>query len=238
MNQPAPYWKHIKISIPEYKPDQDSFTIKFDPAVDAIDSTHLYLVHWQEIVAEYQKSLSEYPLLRDAVDEKVSLKGLSPDSAAALRHNVEVVLTNALPEYKAFLKGNSLTHLDSQYLMEGAASVYIADLEKWAKAENWPDSPWMQTYLLENPKGQLPPITFLEGDEKGLGLKSSDDLLTINGVEYKILSWSSAAADVFFQRFPLLDTIYAMLGNDLANTYGRGAPMGALHANSVPVRSR
>ncbi len=158
--------------------------------------------------------------------------------ANALRHNVQLVLTNALQEYRAFLKGNSLSHLDSQYLSEGTASFYVADLEKWAKSDSLRDAPWMKTYLVQNPKRNLPPVTFLEGDGSAVGLEQVDSSLKFHGESYEILALSSTLVDAFFKSFPLLETVYEMLRDDLAANYGRTARSGAAGSATIPLMIR
>jgi hypothetical protein len=69
----AIYWRAISSSMPEYKADQDSFTITFDPAVDQVDSTNLYIAKWTELVLDYQERITRYPSLKEKVEDEFGL---------------------------------------------------------------------------------------------------------------------------------------------------------------------
>jgi hypothetical protein len=51
--------------MPELKPDQATFTVKFDPKVQAISNEAQYLNQWFEIVREYNMRVADYPRLRE-----------------------------------------------------------------------------------------------------------------------------------------------------------------------------
>jgi len=55
------FWKHVTVDMPEFKENQDKFTIKFDPAVDVIDKNLTYMSRWTEIVESYQQQRASYP---------------------------------------------------------------------------------------------------------------------------------------------------------------------------------
>jgi hypothetical protein len=74
------FWKHISREMPEFKSDQATFTVKFDPAVDAIDTTNTYVRRWTELVAGYQQRRSAYPHLKQQLAEGLGLQSLAaPD---------------------------------------------------------------------------------------------------------------------------------------------------------------
>lgn len=64
------YFRHLQNSIvPELKPDQQSFSIKFDPKVHLVSGETQYLRQWIEIVQEYNKRVSDYPRLQQIVSD-------------------------------------------------------------------------------------------------------------------------------------------------------------------------
>ena len=71
------FWKHISREMPEFKSDQATFTVKFDPAVDAIDTTNTYVRRWTELVAGYQQRRSAYPHLKQQIAEGLGLQSLA-----------------------------------------------------------------------------------------------------------------------------------------------------------------
>ncbi|MGC1376603.1 MAG: hypothetical protein WA821_10275 [Anaerolineales bacterium] len=55
------FWKLLTFTMPEYKSNQDSFTIYFSKNSDMIDKKGIYLQKWREIANEYQKRINELP---------------------------------------------------------------------------------------------------------------------------------------------------------------------------------
>jgi hypothetical protein len=59
------YFRHLHLSMmPELKPNQQSFVVKFDPKVHSISSETQYRLQWLEIIQEYNKRISDYVRLR------------------------------------------------------------------------------------------------------------------------------------------------------------------------------
>ena len=59
------YFRHLHRSMmPELKPNQQSFVVKFDPKVHSISSETQYRLQWLEIIQEYNKRISDYARLR------------------------------------------------------------------------------------------------------------------------------------------------------------------------------
>lgn len=74
------FWKHITREMAEYKAGQSTFTIKFDPAVDSVDKSNIYVRRWTAIVDEYQRRRSTYPHLKFEIEETLGLQSLKgPD---------------------------------------------------------------------------------------------------------------------------------------------------------------
>jgi hypothetical protein len=64
------YFRHLQNSIvPELKPNQQSFSIKFDTKVHLVSIETHYLRQWIEIVQEYNKRVSDYPRLQQIVSD-------------------------------------------------------------------------------------------------------------------------------------------------------------------------
>jgi hypothetical protein len=78
VDQKKAYWKSIHSTMPEFKPGQDSFTIYFDPALDAIHGSENYLRGWYSLVDEYKKRISEYPILRKEIADRLTVENVSP----------------------------------------------------------------------------------------------------------------------------------------------------------------
>ena len=57
------FWRHITLTMPEFKEDQDSFTIHFSKENDVIDNRLIYIQKWIEITRDYQKRIMKYPIL-------------------------------------------------------------------------------------------------------------------------------------------------------------------------------
>jgi hypothetical protein len=59
------YFRHLHRSMmPELKPNQQSFVVKFDPKVHSISSETQYRLQWLEIIQEYNTRISDYARLR------------------------------------------------------------------------------------------------------------------------------------------------------------------------------
>jgi hypothetical protein len=74
------FWKQICKSMPEFKPNQQTFTLHFSRNSDMVDSTGIYLLKWREIVYGYRERLSKFPALSELVQNKLDLSGIqTPD---------------------------------------------------------------------------------------------------------------------------------------------------------------
>lgn len=67
------FWRQITRTMPEFKEQQASFTIHFDPISDSIEATGLYLLKWTEIISDYRERIARYPLLSQDVANKLTL---------------------------------------------------------------------------------------------------------------------------------------------------------------------
>jgi hypothetical protein len=63
------YFRHLDRSMPELKPDQQTFTVRFDPKVQAVSRETGYLRQWLEIIADYNKRVADCPKLREIVSQ-------------------------------------------------------------------------------------------------------------------------------------------------------------------------
>jgi hypothetical protein len=71
------YFCHLHRSMmPELKPDQQSFVIKFDPKVNSVTNETQYLRQWIEITQDYNRRVSDYPRLRQ-IESQLNLSHIS-----------------------------------------------------------------------------------------------------------------------------------------------------------------
>ena len=61
--------------MPEAKPEQGSFTIRFSEN-DRVGPDGLYLVRWVEIARDYARRVADYPRLKDEVEKKLTVAGI------------------------------------------------------------------------------------------------------------------------------------------------------------------
>lgn len=77
--------------MPEYKAVQDSFTITFDPDVDQVDATNLYIAKWREFISNYQESIAKYPFLKEKVENEFGLAKVSKNDVIFFQQLVDAV---------------------------------------------------------------------------------------------------------------------------------------------------
>jgi len=85
------FWKQIYKSMPEFKPDQKTFTVHFSHNSDLVDSTDIYLQKWREIVYNYRERLSKYSDLNDIVKNKLNLSGLQPSDCSFFQRFIDTI---------------------------------------------------------------------------------------------------------------------------------------------------
>ncbi len=85
------YWRLISSSMPEYKAVQDSFTITFDPDVDQVDATNLYIAKWREFISNYQERIAKYPFLKERVENEFGLAKVSKSDVIFFQQLVDAV---------------------------------------------------------------------------------------------------------------------------------------------------
>ena len=85
------YWRHITPTMPEYKKDQDSFTIRFDETSDSITSDGIYIQKWTEIVFEFRKRITDFPKLQKEVADKLTVKNLDPKDIRLFQHYIDTI---------------------------------------------------------------------------------------------------------------------------------------------------
>jgi len=70
------YWRAITPTMPEYKPDQQTFTVRFQDPGDVIDPEEVYIEKWAQLVQDYQERISQYPTLRKELASRLSLENV------------------------------------------------------------------------------------------------------------------------------------------------------------------
>jgi len=70
------FWKHVYTGRPDFKPEQKTSRLKFDPVVDAVGPDTPYITGWQAVVADYQARIAECPTLKKRLDEEVGLASI------------------------------------------------------------------------------------------------------------------------------------------------------------------
>ena len=83
------YWKKICSAMPEYKPDQGSFTVDFDTELDTIDGNRAYLSRWRGIVEDHKERIARYPELLEEIANKVSDDRISPKDMAFFQRFID-----------------------------------------------------------------------------------------------------------------------------------------------------
>ena len=91
------YWKQLHSEMPEYKEDQQSFTIHFDQASDSIDTSLIYLQKWADIARYYRERIANYPKLRKELLNKPTLEGIPADDIRFFQQFIDDV--NYLLDY-------------------------------------------------------------------------------------------------------------------------------------------
>jgi len=74
------FWKHIHITIPEFKENQKTFTLKFNEINDGIFKDSGYIEKWIYIVKDYQKRISDYPQLKELINDKSPVNNLDKET--------------------------------------------------------------------------------------------------------------------------------------------------------------
>lgn len=85
------YWRHITPAMPEYKKDQDSFTIRFNETSDCITSDGIYLQKWTEIIFDFRKRITEFPKLQKEIADKLTVKNLDPRDIRLFQYYIDSI---------------------------------------------------------------------------------------------------------------------------------------------------
>lgn len=83
------YWKNITITMPEFKCGQKTFTVRFDPISDGIDTRKIYLKRWRELIEDYKSRIAQYPVLKKLIAEKLSVESLSQEEKTLFQHFID-----------------------------------------------------------------------------------------------------------------------------------------------------
>jgi hypothetical protein len=85
------YWRHITPTMPEYKKDQNSFTIRFDETSDCVASDGVYLQKWTEIIFEFRKRITDFPKLQKEVADKLTVENLPSKDIRLFQQYVDTI---------------------------------------------------------------------------------------------------------------------------------------------------
>ena len=85
------YWRQITPTMPEYKKDQFTFTIRFDETSDSITSEGFYFQKWTEIINEYQKRITDFPRVQKEVTSKLTLENLAPNDIRLFQYYIDTI---------------------------------------------------------------------------------------------------------------------------------------------------
>ncbi len=85
------FWRHIIPTMPEFKDNQQSFTINFSMASDLIDPAENYIQRWLQIVLDYQDRISKFPILDKEVANKLKLRGVEASDRELFQRFIDTV---------------------------------------------------------------------------------------------------------------------------------------------------
>ncbi len=131
--------------------------------------------------------------------------------------NVETVLRNAVHEYQAFVKANSLLRLESKFLSDNNALVYLGEVSAWEGRDQWPN---LKTFLVDNRDRKLPKVSVVQESSQRVKVTERWEKLVIDGLERDVLYGMHGGATDLFHDFPTLLVVYDFLKRDLAQQYG------------------
>lgn len=85
------FWRHISPAMPEFKDNQQSFTIDFSLVSDLIDPTGNYIQRWTQIALDYQDRISKFPILDKEVANKLKLQGVEASDRELFQRFIDTV---------------------------------------------------------------------------------------------------------------------------------------------------
>jgi len=71
------YWCHVHALMPELKKEQKTFTVNFQQNVDQVGKGFPYFERWYTICADYLSRVSEYPELKNKLDDRIGLSAIN-----------------------------------------------------------------------------------------------------------------------------------------------------------------
>jgi hypothetical protein len=92
-SSPRAYWMQVSEAMPGYQGTQETFTVHFTGALDAIDRTASCPCYhrWLELVREYQERIQRYPLLAPDSTQRGRVTSLTRQHWEALQHYVDTL---------------------------------------------------------------------------------------------------------------------------------------------------
>lgn len=87
------YWVHLHSTLPEFKCNQKTFTIKFNPLIDEIGPESPYIERWLEICDSYLTRVSKFPHYKKYADEEVGLKNVQSKDCVIFQKFIDEINT-------------------------------------------------------------------------------------------------------------------------------------------------
>ncbi len=85
------FWKHITMSMPQYRSDQKTFRIQFAQETDRIDERGFYIARWTDIAQEYQARLATYEDLKEIIQEQIEVSSLPAEDIALFQSYIDAL---------------------------------------------------------------------------------------------------------------------------------------------------
>lgn len=85
------YWRHITPTMPEYKKDQESFTIRFNETSDSITSDGIYIHKWSEIIFDFRKRITDFPKLQKEIANRLTVKNIDPNDKRLFQYYIDTI---------------------------------------------------------------------------------------------------------------------------------------------------
>ncbi|MBN2230169.1 MAG: DUF4365 domain-containing protein [Candidatus Thorarchaeota archaeon] len=85
------FWRQITPTMPEYKENQQGFTIHFSEHSDAIHDSDMYIHKWTDIVLDYRERIAKFPLLRSEVANTLELDSIEPQDRESLQQFIDTI---------------------------------------------------------------------------------------------------------------------------------------------------
>jgi hypothetical protein len=85
------FWRQITPVMPEYKENQESFTIHFSESSDSIDEDGAYIQKWTAILLDYRERIAKFPTLCAEVANMLNLDNIATQDRKMFQHFIGTV---------------------------------------------------------------------------------------------------------------------------------------------------